>query len=143
MVHIPYPSSPAAMTALIRGDVQMAALPAISVTPQAEASKAKILAVSLPKRSPLPAEYSDAEGSGIDVEADTWMGLIAPGRHAAGAHQRDPQGRGGSDHVQGIAGKTGDAIDGAGRQFAGAISHGDRQRNHPLGTDHQGWRRKD
>ena len=31
MVHIPYPSSPAATTALIRGDVQVACLPAIGV----------------------------------------------------------------------------------------------------------------
>jgi len=34
MVHIPYPGSPQAMTAVLRGDVQMACLPAISVTPQ-------------------------------------------------------------------------------------------------------------
>jgi len=79
MVHIPYPSSPAAMTALIRGDVHMAALPAISVTPQAEAGKAKILAVSLPKRSPFLPNIPTLKESGIDVEADTWMGLIAPG----------------------------------------------------------------
>ncbi len=79
MVHIPYPSSPAAMTALIRGDVHMAALPAISVTPQAEAGKARILAVSLPKRSPFLPNVPTLKESGIDVEADTWMGLIAPG----------------------------------------------------------------
>ena len=79
MVHIPYPSSPAAMTALIRGDVHMAALPAISVTPHAEAGKAKILAVSLPKRSPFLPNVPTLKESGIDVEADTWMGLIAPG----------------------------------------------------------------
>lgn len=34
MVHIPYPSSPAATTALLRSDVQVACLPAIGVTPQ-------------------------------------------------------------------------------------------------------------
>ncbi len=79
MVHIPYPSSPAAMTALIRGDVHMAALPAISVTPHAETGKAKILAVSLPKRSPFLPNIPTLKESGIDVEADTWMGLIAPG----------------------------------------------------------------
>ena len=36
MVHVPYPSSPAAMTAIIRGDVQMGCLPAIAVTPHAD-----------------------------------------------------------------------------------------------------------
>src|SRR5215203_614366 len=50
MVHIPYPSSPAAMTAIIRGDVQMGCLPAIAVTPNTGPS-IKILAVSTAKRS--------------------------------------------------------------------------------------------
>jgi len=79
LVHVPYPSSPAAMTALMRGDVQMAALPAISVTPQADAGKARILAVTLPQRSPFLPTVPTLKESGIDVEADTWMGLIAPG----------------------------------------------------------------
>lgn len=79
LVHIPYPSSPAAMTALIRGDVQMAALPAISVTPHVATGKAKILAVTLPKRSPFLPDIPTLKEAGIDVEADTWNGLIAPG----------------------------------------------------------------
>src|SRR5262249_53565976 len=52
MVHVPYPSSPAAMTAIIRNDVQMGMLPAISVTPHAASGAVKILAVSTAKRSP-------------------------------------------------------------------------------------------
>ncbi|MET0278374.1 MAG: tripartite tricarboxylate transporter substrate binding protein [Pseudorhodoplanes sp.] len=79
LVHIPYPSSPAAMTALLRGDVQMAALPAISVVPHVVSGKTKILAVTLPKRSPFLPEVPTLKESGIDVEADTWNGLIAPG----------------------------------------------------------------
>jgi tripartite-type tricarboxylate transporter receptor subunit TctC len=79
MVHVPYPSSPAATTALIRGDVQLAAMPAIAVTPHAEAGKVKILAVTLAKRSPFLPNVPTLKESGIDVEADTWMGLIAPG----------------------------------------------------------------
>ncbi len=79
LVHIPYPSSPAAMTAVIRGDVHMACLPAISVTPHASAGTAKILAVSLPNRSRFLPDVPTLKESGIDVEADTWMGLIAPG----------------------------------------------------------------
>jgi tripartite-type tricarboxylate transporter receptor subunit TctC len=79
LVHIPYPSSPAAMTALIRGDVQMAALPAISVTPHVATGKAKILAVTSPKRSPFLPDIPTLKESGIDVEADTWNGMIAPG----------------------------------------------------------------
>ena len=79
MTHIPYPSSPAAMTALVRGDVHVVAMPAIAVTPQADAGAVKILAVSLPKRSPFLPNVPTLKESGVDVEADTWMGLIAPG----------------------------------------------------------------
>jgi len=80
MVHIPYPGSPQAMTAVLRGDVQMACLPAISVTPQLATGKIKILAVSTAQRSRFLPEIPTLKESGIDVEADAWMGLIAPGR---------------------------------------------------------------
>lgn len=79
LVHIPYQGSPAAMTAIIRGDAQMGCLPAISVTPQATAGKVKILAVSTAKRSPYLKDVPTLKESGIDVDADAWMGLIAPG----------------------------------------------------------------
>jgi tripartite-type tricarboxylate transporter receptor subunit TctC len=79
LVHVPYPSSPQAITAVIRGDAQMACLPAISVTPQAKSGAVKILAVSTAKRSPFLPDVPTLKESGIDVEADAWMGLIAPG----------------------------------------------------------------
>jgi len=79
MVHIPYPGSPQAITAVLRGDVQMACLPAISVTPQAATGKVRMLAVSTAKRSALLPDIPTLKESGIDVEADAWMGLIAPG----------------------------------------------------------------
>jgi tripartite-type tricarboxylate transporter receptor subunit TctC len=79
LVHLPYTSSPQAITAVIRNDAQMACLPAISVTPQAQAGKVKILAVSTPKRSPFLPDVPTLRESGIDVEADAWNGLIAPG----------------------------------------------------------------
>lgn len=79
LVHVPYTSSPQAITAIIRGDAQMGCLPAISVTPQAQAGLVKILAVSTAKRSPFLPDVPTLKESGIDVEADAWMGLIAPG----------------------------------------------------------------
>jgi tripartite-type tricarboxylate transporter receptor subunit TctC len=78
LTHVPYGSSPQAMTALIRGDVQMAVMPAISVTPHAQSGAVKILAVTTAKRSPLLADVPTLKESGIDVEADAWNGLIAP-----------------------------------------------------------------
>ena len=79
LVHLPYPSSPQAVTAIIRNDAQMGCLPAISVVPQAKAGKLKILAVSTAKRSPYLPDVPTLKESGINVEADAWMGLIAPG----------------------------------------------------------------
>ena len=80
MVHIPYPGSPQAMTAVLRGDVQMACLPAIAVTPHVGSGKVKILAVSTARRSALLPDIPTLKEAGIDVEADAWMGLIAPAR---------------------------------------------------------------
>ena len=80
IVHVPYPSSPAAATALLRNDVQMVCLPAISVTPQAAAGRLKILAVSTAQRSALLPGVPTLKEAGIDVEADAWSGLIAPAK---------------------------------------------------------------
>jgi tripartite-type tricarboxylate transporter receptor subunit TctC len=79
LVHVPYSSSPQAITAVIRDDAQMGCLPAISVTPHATAGSVKILAVSTAKRSPFLPDVPTLMESGIDVEADAWNGLIAPG----------------------------------------------------------------
>jgi tripartite-type tricarboxylate transporter receptor subunit TctC len=78
LVHVPYGSSPQAMTAVIRGDVQMAVMPAISVLPHVESGAVKMLAVTTAKRSPLLPNVPTLKESGIDVEADAWNGLIAP-----------------------------------------------------------------
>jgi tripartite-type tricarboxylate transporter receptor subunit TctC len=80
MVHIPYASSPQAVTALVRGDVQMACLPAISVTPQVGTGRIRILAISTAERSALLPGIPTLKENGIDVEADAWMGLIAPAK---------------------------------------------------------------
>src|SRR5581483_7623308 len=79
IVHVAYAGSPAAITAVIRNDTQMACLPAVSVVPLAKAGKVKILAVSTAGRSPYLPDVPTLKESGIDVEADAWNGLIAPG----------------------------------------------------------------
>jgi len=79
LVHVPYASSPQAITAVIRNDAQIACLPAIAVTPQASAGAVKILAVSTALRSPYLPDVPTLKEAGIDVEADAWNGLIAPG----------------------------------------------------------------
>lgn len=79
LVHVPYASSPQAVTAVIRNDAQMACLPAIAVTAQAKTGAVKILAVSTAQRSPYLPDVPTLKEAGIDVEADAWNGLIAPG----------------------------------------------------------------
>jgi tripartite-type tricarboxylate transporter receptor subunit TctC len=80
MVHVPYPGSPQAMTAVLRNDVQMGCLPAISVTPHVASGEVKILAISLGQRSALMPGIPTLKEAGIDVEADAWNGLIAPAK---------------------------------------------------------------
>src|SRR5262245_12321486 len=79
VVHLPFTGSPATVTALLRGDVQMAVLPAASVAPQAGPGKLRLLAVTSPQRSPLLPDLPTLREAGIaGVEADAWVGLIAP-----------------------------------------------------------------
>ena len=79
LVHLPFPGSPAAVTALLRGDVQMAVMPAGSVAALAAEGKLKLLAVTSPQRSPLLPTLPTLREAGVaGVEADAWVGLIAP-----------------------------------------------------------------
>lgn len=79
LVHLPFPGSPATVTALLRGDVQLAVLPAASVVAQGREGKLKMLGVTSPKRSPLLSDLPTLGEAGIaGVEADAWVGLIAP-----------------------------------------------------------------
>jgi tripartite-type tricarboxylate transporter receptor subunit TctC len=78
IVHVPYASSPQAVTALIRGDVDIVCLPAAAVTPQLSSGGIRVLAVTTAKRSALLRDVPTLKESGIDVEVDTWNGLIAP-----------------------------------------------------------------
>lgn len=80
LTHIPYGSSPQAVTALMRGDVQIVCLPAISVMSQVQTGKVRALAVTSRKRSPLLPDLPTLAEAGIDVEANAWNGLIAPAK---------------------------------------------------------------
>src|SRR6202050_2292108 len=96
MVHVPYASSPQAVTALMRNEVQMVCLPAISITPQLGDGVIKLLAISTAQRSPLLQGVPTLKESGIDVQADAWMGLIAPAGVSGAVIER-------IDHVVGEA----------------------------------------
>ena len=89
LLHIPYAGSPAAATALIRGDVQAACLPAIAVTPHAASGALKMLAVSTPQRSPLLPRSADAEGKRHRRAVGCLERADRAGRHAAGVDRAD------------------------------------------------------
>src|SRR5438093_97236 len=78
LTHIPYAGSPQAMTALIRGDVQMACLPAAAVVAQVPTGRIRMLAVTSQQRSALLPDLPTLKEAGVDVEANAWIGLIAP-----------------------------------------------------------------
>ena len=73
IVHLPYKGSPEAVTALLSGDAQIAALPPVSVLEQARAGKLRMLAVSTPKRwTLLPEVPTFAEAGLPSVQAEVW-----------------------------------------------------------------------
>src|SRR5215475_1562036 len=78
IVHVPFPGSPQAMTALIRGDVQIACLPAAAVASQMSTGRIRMLAVTSQQRSALLPDLPTLKEAGVDVEANAWIGLIAP-----------------------------------------------------------------
>ena len=81
IVHIPYASSPAAVTSVIAGDTQIASLAPLAIMPQVQAGRLKALAISTPQRSPLLPNIPTFREAGIlDVEATAWIGVVAPAK---------------------------------------------------------------
>jgi len=79
IVHIPYPSSPAAVTSILAGDTQMGTLPPAAVMPQVRAGKLRALAVTTGQRYALLPELPTFREAGIpDVEASAWLGFVVP-----------------------------------------------------------------
>lgn len=84
LVHVPYASSGQAVTALLAGDTQLAVLPAAAVMAQVKAGKLNALAVATARRSAVVPDLPTLSEAGIrDVQADAWMGVIAPAKTPA------------------------------------------------------------
>ncbi len=81
VVHIPYTSSPAAVTGLIAGDTQIASLAPLAIMPHVPTGRLKVLAISTPQRSPLLPNIPTFKETGVlDVAASAWIGLVAPAK---------------------------------------------------------------
>jgi len=83
-VHLPYPSSPAAVAAILQGEVHFTCVPPVAVMPQARAGKLKALAVTTAERSPLVPELPTLRESGYpEIQAIAWMAFVAPAKTPA------------------------------------------------------------
>jgi tripartite-type tricarboxylate transporter receptor subunit TctC len=79
IVHVPYPGSSQAVTALLAGDVDMGCLPALSVVTQIRAGKLKAIGVSTAKRSSQLPDIPTLKEQGLaDLDAGAWIGIVAP-----------------------------------------------------------------
>lgn len=84
IVHVPYPGSGQAVTAIFAGDTQIAVLPAAAVMPHVRAGKLKALAVATAKRSSVLPDLPTLAESGLqDIQGDAWIGFIAPAKTPA------------------------------------------------------------
>ena len=89
VVHIPYTSSPAAVTGLIAGDTHIASLAPLAVMPHVPTGRLKVLAISTPQRSPLLPNIPTFKETGVlDVVASAWIGLVAPAKTPAAIIER-------------------------------------------------------
>lgn len=79
LMHIPYKGQPAAVTALITGEVSMMPLTMALAKVRIQSGEARPLAVTTPRRSPaLPDMPTVAELGYPGYEVSTWFGYLAP-----------------------------------------------------------------
>jgi len=80
-VHIPYNGGAPAVAALIAGDVQILSLNPTALIPQVAAGKARVVAQTSAKRSPLIPDVPTVAESGYPgFEAEVWMAVMAPAK---------------------------------------------------------------
>jgi tripartite-type tricarboxylate transporter receptor subunit TctC len=88
-VHVPYPSSPAALTSLIAGDTQFAALPPSSVMAMVHDGRLRALAVTSSKRSTLLPDIPTLAELGIKgIEGSAWIGFVISSKTPADIQKR-------------------------------------------------------
>ena len=79
MTHVPYKSTPQAMTDLLGGQITFLFVDYSVSRPHTQAGRARLLAVATLQRSPLAPEVptmDEAGFKGFDIPA--WLGLFAP-----------------------------------------------------------------
>ncbi|QHI98604.1 tripartite tricarboxylate transporter substrate binding protein [Xylophilus rhododendri] len=78
MVHVPYKGSAPAMTDLMGGQIPFSVDTVSAAIPQLKSGKIKAIAVTTAKRSALLPNVPTFAESGFDLDADTWIAVVAP-----------------------------------------------------------------
>ncbi len=79
LVHVPYKGTTPALTGLLSGEVSVMFFTVVGIEPHAKSGKARVLAVTTPKRAPLMPELPTmAEAGYPGFEVTSWFGLLAP-----------------------------------------------------------------
>jgi len=78
LTHVPYKGSAPAMTDLMGGQVPFSVDTVSAAIPQLKTGKIKAIAVTTAKRSALLPDVPTFAEYGFDVDADTWIAVVAP-----------------------------------------------------------------
>lgn len=80
LLHVPYRGGAPAATAIVSGDVPIAAVAVSSVLPMVESGKVRLLAVTAGKRISLVPDIPTVMETGVlkDFQSAIWTGLFAP-----------------------------------------------------------------
>jgi tripartite-type tricarboxylate transporter receptor subunit TctC len=84
LVHVPYKSAGAAITALASGEAQVGCQAAGSTLPLIRAGKLRALVVAAPRRLSTMPEIPTSQEAGLpNFEVESWSGFVAPARTPA------------------------------------------------------------
>jgi tripartite-type tricarboxylate transporter receptor subunit TctC len=79
MLHVPYKSSPPALTDVVGGRISMIFIDVLTGLPHVKANALRALAVTTKERSPLVPELPSMQEAGVpDFDITSWQGYFAP-----------------------------------------------------------------
>ena len=91
--HVPYKSTPATLTGLIAGEVQMVIELIQTVQGQVQAGKMRAIGVTSPQRFPTVPDIPTLAETGLPgYDVTSWYGLAFPAGHAGADRREDQQG---------------------------------------------------
>ena len=98
LLHVPYKSSPPALTDVIAGRVSMMFVDVLTGLPHVNGKALKALAVTTKDRSALLPELPSMDEAGVKgFDITSWQGYLGPANHAEG-HRAEAQWRNPEDH---------------------------------------------